>query len=157
MSTESVVFFSRCRPQDSDPIDIVKRERRVFIGYPAFRKGVVPRRGHLREAVVDFDCSDDEWKTYAATIRDKEPLRQYEMNRRFVLKIKPGAIALVPRPSQGVVFAGRVVKPFELLDDPPWSDDYLCLRRRQHLDVEDECGHLADVAQCCTVDHFRKI
>ena len=50
-----------------------------------------------------------------------------------------------------------MAKPFELLDDPPWADDYLQLRRDQNRPVEDECNHLADVALCCEVDQFRPI
>jgi hypothetical protein len=149
------VFFSRCRPQDSDPIDIVIRERRIFIGWPAWRDGVEPCRGRLRDAIVDLWCSDAEWaKLYAGFGRER---RLYQQNRNFIRTIKPGAIALMPRPSLGVVYAGRVVTGFEVLDDPPWGDDYLEIRRAQGLDVEDEFSHLADVAHCCTVDRFRSL
>lgn len=153
---ESIVFFSRCRPQDSDPIDLAVRERRIFIGWPAFRDGIEPRRGHLRESVVDLLCPDDEWKAFYE-ISDKKLRKQYQQNRNFVHLIKPGAIALVPRPNRGVVYAGRVKAPFEFLDDPPWGNDYLSLRREQGLDIADEFSHLADVAQCCEVDQFVQI
>jgi hypothetical protein len=153
--TNGVVFFSRCRPQGSDTVDLVLRERRVFIGYPAWRKSVAPRRGHLREAVIDFQCSDEDWAPLYASFGIER--REYQKNRNFIRSVKPGAIALVPRPNRGVVYAGRVVVPFEVLDDPPWGDDYLRLRHAQGLDVEDEFSHLADVAQCCEVDWFRAI
>ncbi len=150
-----VVFFSRCRPQKSDPIDLVLRERRVFIGWPAWREGIQPRRGHLRECIIDLRCSEEEWASlYAGFGKDR---KQYQQNRNFVHSIEPGAIALVPRPDRGVVFAGRVATPFELLDDLPWGDDYLSLRRKQGLDADDEFSHLADVAQCCQVDEFHEI
>src|ERR1022692_856211 len=153
--TKGVVFFSRCRPQGSDTVDLVLRELRVFIGYPAWRKNVMPRRGHLREAVIDFQCSDEDWAPLYASFGDER--REYQKNRNFIRSVKPEAIALVPRPNRGVVYAGRVVVPFEVLDDPPWGDDYLRLRHAQGLDVEDEFSHLADVAQCCEVDRFRSI
>jgi hypothetical protein len=153
--SEGVVFFSRCRPQESDPIDLVRRERRIFIGYPAWREDVPPRRGHLREAVVDLLCPDEEWASLRATFGDKG--REYQKNRNFVRVVKPGAIALVPRPNRGVVYAGRVVAPFELLDNPPWGDEYLHLRHDQGLGVENDFTHLADVAQCCEVDWLRAI
>lgn len=152
------VFFSRCRPQYSDPIDLVVRERHIFIGYPAWRLGVEVRRDRLREAVVDLWCSDEEW----AGLRPDfgKDAKQYQQNRNFVRSIDPGAIALVPRPGRGVVYAGRVIGRFKLLDDPPWGDDYIKLRRQQGLETEGECGEsdfLADVAQCCEVDRFRAI
>ncbi len=155
--TNKAVFFSRCRPQDSDPIEIVLRERRVFIGYPACRpvNGELEKK-RLRNHVMDLHCSDEEW---VALRRDlgKNWRREFQKNRNFVRAIEPGAIALVPRPGRGVVYAGRVTSPFELLDDPPWGEEYLQLRRKQRLDVSDECSHLADVAQCITVDDFRPI
>lgn len=149
------VFFSRCRPQDSDPIDLVIRERRIFIGYPALRANVEACRDRLREAVIDLWCSDEEWEALRPGFG--KDAKQYQQNRNFVRTIDPGAIALVPRPSRGVVYAGRVVGRFELLDDPPWADDYIELRRRQKLKTEDEPYHLADIAQCCEVDRFRAI
>jgi hypothetical protein len=154
-AVQGTVFFSRCRPQDSDPIEIVLRERRVFFGWPAWRDGVEPRRGHLRDSIVDFWCPEDEWTAlYAKFGKDR---KHYSQNRNFVRDIKLGAIALVPRPSRGVVYAGRVTKPFEVLNDPSWGDEYLHLRRQQGLDTGDEFSHLADVAQCCEVDHFRAV
>ncbi len=152
------VFFSRCRPQCSDPIDLVVRERRIFIGYPAWRAGIEARRDRLREAVIDLWCSDKEWVALRPGFGKNA--RQYQQNRNFVRTIDPGAIALVPRPGRGVVYAGRVIGRFELLDDPPWAEDYIALRCQQGLETEGEYGasdFLADVAQCCEVDGFRAI
>ena len=154
--TDGVVFFCRCRPQDADPIDLVLRERRVFIGWPAWRDGVEPRREHLRDAIVDLRCSDEEWtRLYRDFGNDR---KQYQQNRNFARLIGPGAIALVPRPSRGVIYAGRVIKPFELIDNPPWADDYLKLRNEQGCPEGGGLfSHLGDVAQCWEVDHFRPI
>jgi hypothetical protein len=157
---ECAVFFSRCRPQDADPIDIVLRERRIFFGWPAWREGVEPRRGHLREALVDFWCPESDWAALYTGFGNaglSKERRHYQQNRNFVRGIKPGAIALVPRPSRGVVYAGRVTTPFGVLDDPAWGEEYLHLRREQGLDAEDEFSHLGDVAQCCAVDRLRAL
>ena len=155
--TEKSVFFSRCRPQGCDPIDIVIRERRIFIGYPAWRNDAVPQRGHLRDAVVDLWCSDAEWNAFYET-SDRNQRKQYQQNRNFVRRVTPGSIALVPRPDRGVIYAGRIVKHFELIDDPLWSDEYLRLREEQQCDEGGgEFSHLADVAQCCEVDIFRPL
>lgn len=155
--TENAVFFSRCRPQGSEPIDLVLRERRVFIGYPAWRDDTEPRRGHLRDAVVDLWCTDEEWALFYNR-SDKTDRKQYQRNRNFVQQIEPGAIALVPRPHQGLVYAGRVVTRFEMLDDPAWGEEYLRLRREQGCsEGSGEFSHLADVAHCCEVDQFRPL
>lgn len=153
--SETTVFFSRCRPQKADPVDLAVRERRLFIGWPAWRPGVIPRRGHLREAIIDLGCSDEAWAALCPHLGKNRP--KYVQNRNLVRDVSTGAIALVPRPSRGVVYAGRVAGPFTLLDHPPWGEEYLQLRRDQGLDVEDELGHLADVAQGWEVDRFRAL
>ena len=88
-----VAFFSRCRPsggaEQADPIEIVLRERRVFIGYPAWREGIEPRRGHLLEALIDFWCPEGEWQAFR-TSPEQGKIRHYQKNRNFVRSIKPG-------------------------------------------------------------------
>jgi hypothetical protein len=148
------VVFSRCRPQGSDPIDIVVRERRAFIGYPAWREGVERRQGHLREALIDFSVPDADWR---ALRPDLENPKMSSQTRNFARAVAVGDIMLVPRPSRGVVYAGRVTRPFEILDDPPWGDEYLCLREAQQQDISNMFSHLADIAQCCEVDEFRPL
>ena len=83
------VFFSRCRPQNSDPIDIVVQERRLFIGWAAWRDGVEPSRGHLRDSVVDLWCSNAEWASLYTSFGPER--RHYQQNRNFIRTIKPGA------------------------------------------------------------------
>jgi hypothetical protein len=154
MSNKNLVFFSRCKPHNSDPIDLVLENNRVFIGYPAFRQDVVAQPGHLKEAVIDPGCPPEEWAGLKPNFgKDR---RQYQQNRNLFQKIKRGAIALVPRLDRGVVYAGRVIAPFEVLDDPAWGQDYLALHHLQ-LDDKEACDHLANVAQCCKVDRFREI
>jgi hypothetical protein len=148
------VVFSRCRPQDSDPIDIVVRERRAFIGYPAWRNGVVPEIGHLRNALVDFQVSDEEWQALRPQLENPKMSSQ---SRNFARSVQVGDIMLVPRPSRGVVYAGRVIHRFEILNNPPWGDEYLHLREMQGLDAANVFSHLADVAQCCKVDEFQPL
>ena len=152
---EDVVFFSRCRPTYSDPIDLAVREKRIFIGWPAWRQGIERRRGHLRDTIIDLWCPDNEWEALRPEFGPNG--RYYQQNRNFVRSIKPGAIALIPRTSRGVVYTGRVTEQFKLLDDPPWGDEYLNLRREQGLEADPEPDYLADVAQCCKVDRFRAI
>ncbi len=156
---EQIVFFSRCRPQNADAIDLVLREQRVFIGWPAWRPGKKLRKGHLRDAVVDLaSCSDEEWSRLCADRRFGEGCRrQFTQNRNFVRSVGIGSIALVPRPERGYVYVGRVEASLELFDDPPWGGQYLQFREECGLPTDGEIYHLADVAQCWKVDHFRKI
>lgn len=154
--SQKTVFFSRCRPQECDPIELAVQVGRVFIGWPAWRPNVQPRRGQLRKAIVDLRCSDEEWDLHYAKF-DRKVRKHYQQNRNFIHAIERGAIALIPRPNRGVVYAGRVKTPFELLDNPPWGDEYLRVRREQGRDVSEDLSHLADVAQCCEVDRFTPI
>ena len=98
---------------------------------------------------------DKEWSGLKRKVVGPRP--QHQQNRNFIREIQPGAIALVPRAKMGVVYAGRVLRPFELLDCPPWADDYLRLRKEQGLTVANVPDLLADVAQCWEVDCFHAI
>lgn len=151
------VFFSRCRPRKADPIKIVLQEKRVFIGWPAWKPGREPRKGHLRDAVVDLQCSDKEWLRLCSNRKFAQHRKQYTQNRNFVWSIEVSSIALVPRPERGYVYAGRVIQPFRLFNDPPWGEAYLRFRKESGLESEPETDYLADVAQCWKVDDFRAI
>ena len=48
-----------------------------------------------------------------------------------------------------------MTRRFELEKDPPWTDDYLALRRAGGLDTAHEAHHVADVVQCCVLDELR--
>ena len=61
---------------------------------------------------------------------------------------------MVPRPIRGVIYCGRVISKFELVDDPPWYERYMRLRG----DEDDETRwHAADIAQCWRIDEFQPI
>ncbi len=146
-----IVFFSRCKPQEVDAIEIVRDDKRVFVGHPMARAGSAYDPLNLRSCVVDLACSEAEWATaHAASDRR----RQFNQNRNLVGLVSLGSIALVPRPSHGLIYAGRVVSPFELVNTPTWYDRYMKIRGG--LDGPDT-WHAADVAQCWTVDQFRPI
>jgi hypothetical protein len=132
---------------------LVLQVRRVFIGYPAWIKNATKVRGRLRKCIVDLRCSDEEWSTHYRKF-DTKRRNHYQQNRNLVSSVKPGAIVLVPRPKQGLVYAGKIKTPFELIDNPPWGEKYLALRREQRLDVEDVFSHLGDIAQSWAVDKF---
>lgn len=146
-----IVFYSRCRPKEKDAIEIVLSESRVFIGWPLQRPGSSYDPHHLHDCVVDLACSDEEWEM----VRDFPGYKkQYSQNRNFVKQVSVGAIALVPRPSSGVIYCGKVDGAFELINDPPWYRRYMEIRGDQD---GDEKWHAADVAQCWHIDNFRPI
>lgn len=147
------VFYSRCRPRNADAIEIVLRERSVFIGYPVWRPDVDARRGELSKAIVGFNEPNEAFEAARCEMGNPKMARQ---SHNFAQAVQTGDIALVPRPSHARVYAGYVTRRFEVLNDPPWANDYMSLRQQQGLDYDD-VSHLGDIAQCCTVDYFRPL
>lgn len=149
--SKQVVFFSRCKPQMVDAIEIVLAERRIFIGYPMGRAGVEYNPRSLRSCTVDLKCDDDEW---AAAHARSDKNRQYNRNRNLVREVGVGSIALVPRPDRGVIYCGRIVSGFELEDSPEWYDRYMAIRGDED---GSENWHAADIGQCWRVDEFKPL
>lgn len=82
----------------------------------------------------------------------------YSLNRNLVAEVVPGSIAVIPRSSSGLVYLGRVVGEFEIVNSPPWGKTYLEMRKRQGLSADDDADrHIADVAQGWRVDEFRPV
>ena len=151
-----IAFFCRAKPQKCDAFSIFKQAARVFIGYPLLRAGATYDPKALRSCLVDPSGSRKEWN--ASSGRNSN----YTRNRNFVREVnnvwKDGAFVLIPRPEQGEVHLGRVTGPFEVLDAPPWGEDYLFLRCEQGLDTDDKRHwHIADVAQGWPVEEYRRV
>jgi hypothetical protein len=150
-----LVFFCRCRPQDSDAIDIVLNTKRVFIGYAAWREGKFEQDHSFRSAIVDLSSTDQDGSVLDPQIKNGYR-RQISLNRNLVHEAGIGSIVLVPRPARGIVYAGRTLG-FELVDDPSWGDEYLSLRSKQGLDVVPRGSHLSDVVQGWRIDRWQEI
>ena len=150
-----IVFFSRCKPNGSDAIDVALENNRVFIGYPLLRSDVTYDPLNLQSCVANPSGPDEDWRSAHVAARKKRP--EYNRNRNLVKSVVPGSIALVPRPSGGVIFCGVVEGGFRLENAPPWSTRYLDIRRKQKLAVDSDHPHAADVAQCWMVDRLRPI
>lgn len=149
--TDPIVFYSRCKPQGVDAIEIVLAERRVFIGYPMARAEAGYDRENLRNCVVDLLCTDDDWNA-AHAASDLRP--QYNQNRNLVRKVTKGSIVLVPRPTRGVIYCGKITSKFELINAPSWYERYMEIRG----DTDSAATwHAADVGQCWSVDQFQPI
>lgn len=150
-----IVFFIRFRPQGCDAIDIALKYKVGCIGWPIWRKEVPYQRGSIDKCIVDLRAPDEEWRLAKEKV-DPSHRRQASQNRNIVKDAVRGSILLIPRPTRGVVFAGRV-QSFELVNDPLWAQEYLDLRRTQDCPVDNESDHVGDVVQCWHVDHFRPI
>ena len=151
LESGSIVFYSRCKPQDVDAIEIALAERRIFIGYPMSKAGATYDPQSLGSCVVDLSCPEDEWRI-AQAASDRRP--QYSQNRNLVHKVGIGSIAMVPRPTRGVIYCGRIDGDFELVNSPPWYERYMDIRGDQDGSAT---WHAADVAQCWTVDQFKPV
>jgi hypothetical protein len=101
--------------------------------------------------MVDPSCAEDEW---AIAHAESDKKRQFNQNRNLIRKVVKGSIALVPRPNRGVIYCGRVISEFELLNAPPWYDRYIEIRGDE--DSQDS-WHAADLAQCWKVDELTPV
>jgi hypothetical protein len=161
-------FYSRCKPQGADVIDLVESTKRIFLGYPPYKPGRwdFARRDNVRETLYDLSIEDPT----DLDLRDRKgtALRGYRhqvtFNQRLIRQAiaEPPALALVPRPELGKCFLGRV-KCFELVDKPMWIDDYEKLRRKHESDLRragqdvwsDPRSHVGDVVQTFLLDDLR--
>ncbi len=153
--TTPIVFFCRCRPQECDAIELVLEEKYVFIGYPAYRPDKLHQDRDFHDAIIDLSSPDQDQEAMDPSL-SKSYRRQISANRRLVREVGSGAIVLVSRPSRGIVYAGRVLG-FEFVNNPPWGEKYLALRRQQGKPIDPLCGYLADVVQGWRVDCWREI
>jgi hypothetical protein len=94
--TTPVVFFNRCRP-NCDIINLVLDQKRVFIGYPAYRPGKYLQDRDFRDALIDLSSPDQDQDPLAAEIDSRSYRRGISANRNLVRDVQPGAIVLVPR------------------------------------------------------------
>lgn len=146
------VFLSRNKPQNSDAVDICLDYNRTFIGYPALRKGY----SNLSEDMIDLSIEWDKLEKERKKLHKNCNQKQITTNWNLVHEIEPGCITLIPRPERGLVYAGRV-ENFFFDGDPAWAKDYLELRKKQGLKIDNCISHVADVAQGWKVDKWRKV
>lgn len=145
-------FYCRAKPQTSDAWPIFRDAPGVFIGYPLVRHGLGYDPHALAHCLVNPGCSQEEWDEQ---INRAGRTNQFSANRNLVRDVATGSIVVIPRPGDGLAHLGRIAGPFEIVNDPPWLDDYLELRRKQRLDDEElKYQHAADVAQGWPVEKW---
>jgi hypothetical protein len=167
-------FYVKCRPQEADIQTLALKHNRVFIGYPAWRKGTLYNRHEMKNSLLDISIAASEWdsKKFSDDLNGGYR-RQVMGNRNFVLETAPGDFVVLPRPGEGVCYIGKVDEAFGIVNDPPWADEYLDLRIEQKLgekkhelgvdlyrgtaDQEGEDSHIADVVQSWHVEKWVSI
>lgn len=145
-------FFVKCRPQEADIIDLLLRDKRVFVGYPAWRRNGQWDRHDIAKSLLDISVPRWDPGQLDPKRVDRGYSRQVSLNRSFVLEVADGDMVVVPRPAEGICYISRVSGPFELVNDPPWAEGYLDLRRGSGLPCDDERDHIADVVQSWPVE-----
>lgn len=154
----SIVLVSKAKPQDCDALRIFKDARRMFLGYPLCTESYDSEA--LGTCLVNpLTCPDEQW---CEAVKGESNRRMHSRYRNVIREVEQerenGAIAMVPRPSDGVVHVGWIIGPFEIVNAPPWGKDYLELRERNGVYGDDETHHhVADVAQGWPVDEYRRI
>ena len=153
-----ITFYCRAKPQKCDALEIFNHAGRVFIGWPLLHKKETYNPQGLRTCLVDPTCPDDEW---TKQINGHKKTKPFTQNRNFIRKVERhrvegGAIVVIPRPNKGAAYLARINGPFEIVDAPPWGNEYLDLRRRRELNTDDGY-HIADVAQGWPVDEYRRV
>jgi hypothetical protein len=79
-----LVFFSKCRPQGCDAIDLALRHNIIFFGYPLWREGIGYDPKTMHACLVDPSLEHEMW--VQATQNLKTNIQQ-KLNRNLVLEI----------------------------------------------------------------------
>jgi hypothetical protein len=146
-------FYTRCKPQDADIIELVKQKKRVFIGYPAWKQ-----QGYQKwDEETDFSSIDPLDYLYDLTTYDKQTISlpaeyrqkswksQVVQNSNLVNDVSPGSYVLIPRARQGVCYIGKV-KRYETIG-PHLLLAYQKIRAQQGLKTKPVWSHAGDVMQ----------
>ncbi len=157
-TTPKGAFFVKCRPQDADVIDLVRDVRRVFVGYPPWRRDAVYDPHKMSRCMIDLRTASDDWKSEVREdIQEKGYGRAMAFNRGLAKSIEPGWIVAIPRPSSGCCWLGEISGAFNVVENPEWKNRYLRLRRDEKLNCDDEKSHVGDVVQNWPVKQLKKV
>ena len=154
---DPIVFFIRNKPQDADIIDLVLEEKRVFIGYPPYKKDSKYDETSIKSCMYDISKLQfiDSTK-----IEKPEFSRNITKNINLVKDAVRDSYVIIPRPERGIYYVGKIIE-FELVDNPSWKNKYKKLRECQKLKwKQDNAGskyHVGDIVQSWKVEKFKKI
>lgn len=143
---EKLVFYVKCRPRGLDMWKLAEAYKRVFIGYPPWRRlDEEPGREEWPETIQDI--SSPHFDNDA--IRDKAWRPTITANRHLSRRVGQGSIVLVPRPGDGICHVGRVAGPFEIFSDEAYVSAALAYKNQHY---ESDLDLWGDVAQTWPVE-----
>lgn len=150
-----LAIMAKLRPQKADAWPIAEQYARIFVGWPPWERGEERGADRLTERMLDLSELEDGWDR-SRLYRDRGKQR-IQMHRNLAHEIDEGSMVAVPRPAHGVVHLAPITGRFELVDDPPWLEDYLRLRENQGLPVEPAHSHAGDVCQTWPTGEWRSV
>lgn len=155
------MFYTKCRPQDCDALDLALELNKVFVGYPLYKAGIDKEANKTRRSnfiEIFADISDKEYKKLSNYYQQKRGYKsQSTRHHNLTNQIEPGSIVLIPRIQKGVCYAGRINSNFQLISNPTWIDQYFDLRKQQGKDVSNYLSHIGDVIQTWSVEKWHEI
>lgn len=150
-----LAFMARCRPQRADARTIATKHRIVFVGYCPWTVPPEERDPHnIRSGAIDLSEAESGWKEKLSKPGHSKKVAEH---RNRAHEIDVGSMVIVPRVEEGVAYVAPVAERFQLINDPPWLDEYLRLRREQELDTAPTHSHAGDVAQIWRTEDFRSV
>lgn len=150
MTVRKEIFYAKLRPQKADIAGLCRDLQKIFVGYPAWRRGILESVQPSPEQLIDPSQREDRidgTELSEALENPKNYAKSVNKQRGRIRKIGPGSIVLVPRLGEGVFHAARIVSEFRLFNAEKWADRYLDERRHARLDVVDRSSHVGDVMQ----------
>ena len=170
-----IVFFVRNLPQGADIIEFVLKEKKVFVGYPPFKKckecekvewDQGPGDGEIKKCMFDiseFISRPDEIKEMGYVHQNSPKAdfrRQVIANINLCRDAVKGSFVIVPRLKKGKCYVGKI-KGFKLVEKPKWRE-YKKIREEQGLPPWNEKKHspqyhIGDIVQSWEVEGFKEI
>jgi hypothetical protein len=111
----------------------------------------------VRECLLDISSTGYNERDLDPQLSKSSYRRSVTINRGFARTVSPGDVVVMPRPSEGVCYVGRIAGKFELVNDPPWADEYLKYRQAKRLPFDDEMSHIGDVVQSWPVERWQAV
>lgn len=155
-------FFVKCRPHGVDARELALKYKRVFIGYAPWMEGSDQTfdRHNIRRSILDL--SMEEGKIPVARLheecRSPEYQRQVSKNQDFAKSVEPDSFVVLPRPRLGSCWIGRTDGRFELVDDPPWAEEFIQTARETDPDDDiNDAALVGDVVQTWAVVSWREV
>ena len=148
---QTIVFFVRSKPQGADIIDLVREEKRVFIGYPLYKRDSRYDETSIKSCMYDISQPESiDMKNIPSKFS-----RQIRKNINLVRAAIRNSYVIIPRPKQGKYYVGKITE-FELVNNPAWKNRYKQLREKQGLKWEKKEGgsqyHVGDIVQSWKVE-----